>query len=165
MPSLHDGLHVISIFPFWKSIAMTSFSLTIFSHFYFSKLFQLVRDRFRYTTHAQTLCKWAGACRNRPRTPESQHAWYDLMLGQSWLRWLGNESTINTAMTAACALMRGWWVSTFFIGESIFFIITWHWQHTNIYSYNIKKKKNRVLFCWWFWQSTIMCWYSTTDLS
>ena len=45
----------------------------------------LVRDRFRYTTHAQTLCKWTGACWNRPRTPESQHAWYDLMLGQRWL--------------------------------------------------------------------------------
>ena len=64
------------IFPFQKSFAMTSFSLTIFSHFYFRKLFPLVRDQFRYTTHAQTLCKWAGACRNWPRTPESQHAWY-----------------------------------------------------------------------------------------
>ena len=45
------------IFPFRKSIAMTSFSLTIFSHFYFKQLFPLVRNQFRYTTHAQTLCK------------------------------------------------------------------------------------------------------------
>ena len=67
------------IFPFRKSIAMTSFSLAIFSHFYFGQLFPLVRDRCRYMTHAQTLCKWTGACRNRPRTSESQHAWYDLI--------------------------------------------------------------------------------------
>ena len=96
------------IFLLRKSIAMTLFSLTIFRHFYFRQFFPIVWDLFRYMTHAHTLCKWAGACRNRPRTPESQHAWYDLMLGQRWLRWLGNKSTINTAMTAACALMRGW---------------------------------------------------------
>ena len=47
------------IFPFRKSIAMMSFSLTIFMHFcYFRQLFALVRHRFRYMTHAQTLCKW-----------------------------------------------------------------------------------------------------------
>ena len=47
------------IFPTREFIAMTSLSLTIFSHFYFRQLFPLVpwvRDRFWYTTHAQTLC-------------------------------------------------------------------------------------------------------------
>ena len=84
------------------------------NYFYFRQLF-LVRDRFRCTTYLRkTLCKWAWACRNWLRTPESQHAWYSLMLVQRWLRWLGNDSTINTGMTAACALMRGWMGQHFF---------------------------------------------------
>ena len=115
------------IFPLRKSIAMTSFSLTNFRHFNFRQLFPLVRDRFRYTTHAWTLCKWAGACRNRPRTPGSQHAWYDFMLGQRWLRWLGNESTINTVMTDS--VDEGMDGSALFpsaiIILVIFFIIAW----------------------------------------
>ena len=57
------------------------------------------------------LCKWDGACWNQPRTHESQHASYDLMLDQRWLRWLGNYSTINNAV---CALMRGWMGQLFF---------------------------------------------------
>ena len=88
-------LHVIAAFSRFGNLLQWRHSARpFFSNFYFRQLFPLTLVkyawvRFRYTTHAQTLCKWAGACRKRPRTPESQHVWYDLMLGERWLRWLG----------------------------------------------------------------------------
>ena len=87
------------IFPFRKSIAMTHsawlflviFILDNYSCLYFTGL-KKAWDQFRYTTQTSTFMLMSRSLPNRSRTPESQHAAYNLMLGRChgcWLRWLG----------------------------------------------------------------------------
>ena len=117
MPCLHV---IVEFFRFGNPLQWRHSAWLFLVIFYFRQLF-LVRDRFRCTTYPETLCKWAGACRNRLRTPESQHAWYSLMLGQRWLRWLGNDSTINNGKPPRVLWWGAGWVSTFPIIASVIF--------------------------------------------
>ena len=54
------------------------------------------------------LYKWAGACRDRPRTPESWHALYTVSIDKV------TDNTDNKTDTAVCAIIRGWMGHHFF---------------------------------------------------